>query len=347
MKCLIYIFCSVFVLAFINCTKTERPVEQTKQVFIVGSEKSPTNDRYIARLWKDGNAVALTSGVSNAEAHAVAVVGEDVYACGSEAISGAGPTVAKLWKNGIAIPLTEGVHSSFASAMSVWNEQVYVAVTMQDVADQASSGVWSNGTLSLLEANGQPAAVYGLAVSDARLYASGGVSNPDSAHALLWTNGAPLYLSSAKTNTVADAVTVSGNDVYACGTTTIGDTAAVAVLWKNGVATLLHSGQMNNGFATALSVQGNDVYVVFNEMDPVTAMLVPKLWKNGSITPLTTNAGVRNGTATGLFVSGTDVYIVFNEDGTDTIIPKLWHNGTVTALTDGSTDAYAYSVFVK
>ena len=102
-----------------------------------------------------------------------------------------------------------------------------------------------------------------------------------------------------------------------------------------------------NAEATAVFVQGTDVYVVINEHDPNGILpLTVKLWKNGNVTVVSN--GNAHAQGTGVFVSGADVYVVFNEQhGNIAHVPKLWKNGIISDVTDGSREAYVYSIFVQ
>ena len=67
-------------------------------------------------------------------------------------------------------------------------------------------------------------------------------------------------------------------DVYAAGYQKIG-VKKVATLWKNGQATLLSTGQINE-YANSVFVSGNDVYVAGYEDNGIVKPIA-KYWKNG------------------------------------------------------------------
>lgn len=198
-----------------------------------------------------------------------------------------------------------------------------------------------------------------------------------------WKNGTPTLL----TNTVnsdafANAIFVSGNDVYVTGID-----GAQGKYWKNGVATLLEAGAMSNPEGKDILVLNNDVYVAGNKMTSNTVETAV-VWKNGTGTTLTgttyssavnaiatngkdifvvgdefidannavtkywkNSVGVtiaQGGAAYDIAVDGNDVYVagsVWNETK-KTAMAVYWKNGTQKLLTDGTNYAKAVSIAV-
>ena len=70
---------------------------------------------------------------------------------------------------------------------------------------------------------------------------------------------------------------------------------------------------------------------------------VPKIWKNGQGTFLT--SGTNDGEAFSVFVSGSDVYVAGSEQIGSTSYARLWKNGVMSTLSAGI-NASAQSVSV-
>ena len=81
----------------------------------MGNEYNGT--KYVAKVWKNGVATALTNGSNDAEANSVFVFGTDVYVTGEE-FNGT-KYVAKIWKNGVATSLTNGANDAYAFSIFV------------------------------------------------------------------------------------------------------------------------------------------------------------------------------------------------------------------------------------
>lgn len=115
----------------------------------------------------------------------------------------------------------------------------------------------------------------------------------------------------------------------------------VAKYWKNGIETVLTSGA-NNSQTKAMTVVGNDVYVVGYETE---TFLVAKIWKNGVATNLTN--GTNNAQATCISIVGSDIYVGgWESDANLTRIAKIWKNGVATSITDGAFSAEVNSIYV-
>ena len=108
------------ILGFCSCKKDNDPVGNPQvDVYVAGSVFN--GYAYIAKYWKNGQAIALTDSTKDAWGSSVAVVGNDVYLAGSE------EGIAKYWKNGQATPLTDGTNDAGVTSIAVVGSDVYVA----------------------------------------------------------------------------------------------------------------------------------------------------------------------------------------------------------------------------
>lgn len=113
------------------------------------------------------------------------------------------------------------------------------------------------------------------------------------------------------------SVFVSGNDIYAAGSTCAGASLPdVPTLWINGQPQSIgNEGRYNMG--KSVFVSGSDVYVAVTEKENNRALL----WKNGERQILAEGTG--GSEANCVYVSGNDVYVAGQKDGQLT----LWENG--------------------
>jgi hypothetical protein len=123
-----------------------------------------------------------------------------------------------------------------------------------------------------------------------------------------------------------------------------GNENSVPKYWKNGQGVELNISNLTNGHATAIALDGNDVYVAgwegdFLDMSKNRA----KYWKNGQEVFLT---GATGGGANAIVVSGGDVYVAGYDMQAGIWIAKYWKNGVAVALTDGSKMADATDIAV-
>jgi hypothetical protein len=185
------------------------------------------------------------------------------------------------------------------------------------------------------------------------------------------TDASGLYAKDTVQVTIVSSPPQSG-DVYVAGASNIN-----VVLWKNGVAQNLASGNYDDDGSAAKSVYvaGGDVYVAGFYADKAA------LWKNGVAQNLTDGANQaqansiyvagsdvyvagfasdramlwKNGVATmlgggsanGVFVAGSDVYVVGSAYGGAHQVARLWKNGVAQNLTDSTYESIANSVFVS
>ncbi len=159
--------------------------------------------------------------------------------------------------------------------------------------------------------------------------------------ATIWRNGIGANLPINSDAAQANAVYVSGLDVYVAGSDAVplSYTRSIAKLWKNGVSTNLSNGSLDAA-AYSVFISGTDVYVAGKEGT------FAKVWKNGIGINLTN--GSQYAEANSVYVQGADVYVAGYEGMNSGVrIAKLWKNGVAVDLSNGTTEAIAYSIFVS
>ncbi len=142
----------------------------------------------------------------------------------------------------------------------------------------------------------------------------------------------PLSMPSGMTSSAANAIVVSGGDVYVAGTVS-NSTSESAVFWVNGkVTTLSPPSGMANSVASAIAVSGGNVYVA-GWASSSAGIGTAILWVNGTATTLSPPRGMANCYAAAIAVSGGDVYVAgaaWNNDIDEWA--TYWVNGAATLL---------------
>lgn len=149
----------------------------------------------------------------------------------------------------------------------------------------------------------------------------------------------------------ATSIFISENDIYIAGW--ISGNVARAAYWKNGYSVPLGSSS-NLSQANSIFVSGTEVYVAGSVYvgDPVHGQWTAFYWKNGVGVHLP--AEMTAAFATSVFVNGNDVYVA----GYEYTVPRnsnekpfgyarFWKNGIPFNLNDGSSPAYAKSIFIS
>lgn len=219
----------------------------------------------MATVWKNGEPMTLpgygTVGlVDNGKyanrfyedyVTAISVSGTDVYVAGGTLDQSAAH--ARYWKNGTPIDLAGSLIYTGPNNTSGFPQTTGIFATGKDVyvaGLQQTAGLW-------------PVAIY-------------------------WKNSTPVFLSTdSLQGSQANSVFVAGSDVYVAGWQNI-DNYSRAVLWKNGIATPLTTGNRSST-AYAVTVVGNDVYVAGSTW-VTPGNYVASYWKNGTRVDLTTPA---------------------------------------------------------
>jgi len=227
----------------------------------------------------------------------------------------------------VAVPVTQVIN--FTGTVKNCSNQ---PVTNGYVSINIANGV---STLAYTNASGQ--------VNFSALYCGGTTSYNYTAVDLSTGAYSNITTGTATTNAVnLGTITACGNTINTNGVYIAGGIDNNAVLWKDGVATLLTNNPANSNkyaYAVKTLVYNNDVYVLGNEEDSVAAagyVTTIKLWKNGILTNIT--SGLTEAYGSGLDVYNGDVYIAGYEKNGIQTIGKIWKNGVATVLTKDSFD---------
>jgi len=230
--------------------------------------------------WKDGVPTYLSDPadpLQSSGANALAVSGGDVYVAGYAWKSGPdspyGLTVPTYWKNGV--PVTIGGGSRELTCVAASGGDVYVGGSIN--AGVLVAAYWKNGIPNLLPSGSGAAAVLGLTLAGADVYATGYVYAGGHTVPVYWKNGVAVTLPDLGYGGQGIAIRVSGGDVYVAGAQYQNNGPALAVYWKNGAVT-----SVGPGTVTGLALQGSDVYMCGSNGNAM-------LWKNGGATALTRN----------------------------------------------------------
>jgi hypothetical protein len=159
-----------------------------------------------------------------------------------------------------------------------------------------------------------------------------------------------LSMPSGMTSSQANAIAVSGSDVYVGGIAS-NSTSQTAVYWlNNGAATTLPS-VMASSQANAIAVSGSNVYVAGYGENSAGNGGTAVLWVNGTATTLSPPSGMAYSDAKAIAVSGSNVYVAgfaWNNNSDESAV--LWVNGAATLLPmpSGLTgEYYAYGITVS
>ena len=196
------------------------------------------------QAYKNGTLVTLAGFGGRGYLSAATSAGGNVYLAGGDSVGN-----GVYWKNGVmqvVIPnLTPSTGGVGILSIFVAGNDVYIGGT----DPQQQAGIWKNGVEKTIHSFGGQELfnVRAIFVSGDDVYStSNWVLNGANAPAY-WKNGVQVNLPlNGATYGNANSIFVSGNDVYVAGTTSQG-----AVLWKNGVGTLLAAG----GEANSVVVQ--------------------------------------------------------------------------------------------
>lgn len=177
----------------------------------------------VATLWENGVAKLLETN-RNSFANSVCISDKDVYAAGYVLGEG-GEFKATYWKNGVAHELYPGaIHD-----IQVVNGVLYAAGRERDENGNDTAVLWTDGQKIYLP---EGSVILDMYISDkGDIYAVGYEYKGDKREGRLWKNG---NVTKFTTNGQGNTIAVYGDDVYISG-----QSDRQAVLWKNGIPTIL------------------------------------------------------------------------------------------------------------
>jgi len=306
----------------------------TTTIYIAGyavtSKSVATADNTLAEEWQltsgsptaTATALSMTSGMTSAQANAIAVSGSDVYVAGYEENSTSRAAVYWL-NNGAATTLPSGMTISEANAIAVSGGNVYVAGYQENIAGSGNAVLWVNGTATTLSPPSGMAFADAVAItiSGSNVYVAGVAWNNDSDEsAAVWVNGAATLLpmpNGLVGDYYAGGIAVSGGNVYVSGFTDSDADTDTAISWvNNGAATTLPipAGILFGEYsASGMTVSGGDVYVAGSGLTSAGSGTAA-YWENGTPTTLPMPGNMTNSPATSwavaIAISGSDVYSV-------------------------------------
>jgi hypothetical protein len=290
------------ILTLGSCKKTTSPTIPTGvDVYLIGSgaiNSSPTSGS--AMYWKNNEPVELfSSTISDLGVQeyptGIAVSGNDVYVSGTGTAGRNAQaelySIAKYWKNGVPVNLTDGLTIAFTTGIGISGADVIV-IGQESTTDlqQAFGKYWKNGVGVILSGAASPT---GIAVTGKDVYISGRMHDSLTGHetAVYWKNGTMVRLSDGSSDSQANAIVISGSDIYIAG-----HDGFHAAYWKNQVPVYLTDGSYPYS-ARAIAVEGNDVLVAGD--------IIGTYWKNGIPVTMSENVDISS-----VALAEGDTYIV-------------------------------------
>ena len=120
-------------------------VAQGTDVYAVGYESN--GNVAIARVWKNGNPINLTDGITSGRATSIFVSGSDIYIVGTQ------ENKIKIWKNNILANTIQGGYLPYnGNCIYVSGNDVYVCGSgaISSSNQNSVAKVWKNGVLTNL-----------------------------------------------------------------------------------------------------------------------------------------------------------------------------------------------------
>jgi len=185
---------------------------------------------------------------------------------------------------------------------------------------------WKNGVLTDLPNSFAGGYATSIALVKGDVMIPGTVANNNHTSAVYWCNGMIKMLT--VNGTTAGTAVSTTLDFYIAGTA---DTGAgyKPCYWKNGVLHTLPASSYAT--ATAIAVEGNDVYVSGQALSSAGSVYA-LYWKNDVPHVLSDTAGLGVGGGYSIAIQGNNVYVAGVNNG----FPACWKNGVAVALPGNS-----------
>jgi len=328
-------------MSFVSCSGSDDNSKSASKDVYIGGYIINSNYKWVATIWKNGEAGYLTNGTTYSEINDITVAGNDVYAVGYEQINT--NKIAKLWKNGVATDLSDGLKSEVAIAITVVGNDVYVAGTQYNSDNNITiAKVWKNGIATNLESantNYSTDTPTSINVSGNDVYISGFKGNGTESWAKFWKNGVAVNLTNGQTNAAVNDILVLGSDVYA-----VGRISYKAKCWKNNVLTSDLIIEQDSYDAKKIVSEGSDIYILGYTNSNSTNQI--RLWKNGSA--INSPNPLENVTPEDIAISGSDNYVCGTLKAGSKYYAVYYKNEVkIDLVTDAIIASYAKAIFVK
>ncbi len=299
-------------------------------VYTAGTLGSGNNTTAV--YWRNDTMITLP-GVG-ASVQAITVSGNDVYTAGNV------EDTIGYWKNLIFVPLFK-VTAGYATSIAVSGSDVYVSGNTISNGHSVAE-YWKNSTEIKLTSDTIISRSSAIAISGSDVYVAGTAGGLP----VYWKNGVKVNVTDSARGGYANAIALSGSDVYLAGGEVDSSEHFIAKYWKNGAPSIV-SDTIHSTVLFAIGVSGDNVCVGgYQKIGSLmsTDNFVAWYWNNSTATVLTNSFGLVSSIA----IDGSDVYVAYSGDVSSShSVATYAKNGVKKILTDGTTDATAYTIFVK
>ena len=160
----------------------------------------------VAKYWKNGVDVKLTSGPEQQYPSGIAVSGGDVHVVGTQNGDSTHGTIAKYCKNGAETILSPTAFHASANDIAVSGGDVYIVGAVGDSLNYYTAKIWKNGVETTLPGG---VAATGITIVGNDIYVSGTDFSGFGSVAKYWKNGVPVDLTDGVSNTSATSIFVT------------------------------------------------------------------------------------------------------------------------------------------
>lgn len=333
-----------FLLILISsCDKDDNPPEKEEKFIVHVSGEAFDGTTYRAAYWKNGERTFLQEAGKGGYATSLTVNDGDVYVGGVDYTIQ--PAKAIIWKNGNLEQTVNTIEKSYGVRIEFSGKDLYACTY-----EEPEQIVYYKNNVKTASHAGQ---LYSFTISGNDLYTCGNLPFTFNAndgpvrYPVYWKNGNMIKLAEPNqeiTSSYGTDIKISGNDVFVSGfinykSPTVKDEA---ILWKNGVKTVLPSA----GHASAENVilNGNDVYVVGWSSDEIGGIEHATYWKNGVKTVL--DNSIKFSGLYDLAISSTGKVYAIGYLG-DYENGAMWVDGKLDGIINGSPIGSVYNIVLE